>query len=104
MRAPDGTVATPENTEVAATLKDQLFSDVVIWRGGWLDGVRRGDDGTATVVVPRRVVDTLRRGAYLLGILVGDKQPDGERVASSPVYLEVDYTPGGATSTIPYHE
>lgn len=88
---------------MAVTLRDQVFSGENLWNGAWGAGVRI-QDGVVVITIPRRTTDTLRRGAYAIGVIVGDGLPDGARTSYAPVYAELDYVPGSATTTIPYHE
>lgn len=101
----NGMPANYRNTIVKFVLSENKFNHFPIWVGEWSKGVFEDGviPGLVHVVVPDKVVNTLRRGTYAFSLAVTDI--DGRhRQTQLSGYFEVEYEPSSPVHDIPYRD
>lgn len=105
----DKAPATPDNCELSFTLSDQRFTPVedAIWRGNWANGITEVDrterPGLLDITIPPAISAALRRGSYIYGLRVSDKD-DYKKYTLLMGTLLIEYAPESPTHNIPYHK
>ena len=94
---------TAENTRATVTLIDQRYSRNYLWVGSFNSGLKLKNKGTgySEVRIPKRISDKLRRGSYMLGIMLEDKQLNWV-YNLDPIYFEIEYVATSPTRDVPY--
>lgn len=98
----DGQVATPSNSYVTFTLKDQRFAREIIWEGHWQTGVEETDvPGTVSINIPQDITGALRRGSFLYAMDVANTTQSDRHTCEEGTIL-VEYGANAPIPDVPY--
>ena len=98
--------ATPDNSRVVFTIKQDQFYPAHIWQCTWADFITRLPDnafGAIEVVIPSHVTALLRRGGYIYSLTSTDKLGDDQVTMEEGVLL-VEYSANAPNPEVPYSD
>jgi hypothetical protein len=98
----NGEEATPDNSIVTFTLKDQRFTRDVLWEAGWDTGIQETDvPGTVKVRLPESITGSLRRGVFIYAIDVANRT-EADRQTCEEGHILVEYGANAPIPDVPY--